>query len=93
MTATIEEFQKNPGPFIEKVQQGAELLLTSDERPSVKLTSVPREEKSNPAPAEPRSRRNPRLKAGWAKGKIQITGDIEGPILTKEEWGRLWPGE
>jgi antitoxin (DNA-binding transcriptional repressor) of toxin-antitoxin stability system len=91
MTTTIEEFQKNPGPFIEKVQQGAELLLTSGHLPSVKLTVVPQDNATGSSSVQ--RTRTIRRPAGWAKGKITIVGDIEGPILTKEEWGRLWPGE
>jgi len=30
---------------------------------------------------------------GFMKDKIQITGDVVSPALTKEEWGRLWPEE
>ena len=90
MTTTIEEFQKNPGPFIEKVQQGAELLLTSAHLPSVKLTAVSGANETGSSVQRKRTIRRP---AGWAKGKITIVGDIEGPILTREEWGRLWPGE
>jgi len=30
---------------------------------------------------------------GFMKDKIQFTGDVVSPALTKEEWGRLWPEE
>jgi hypothetical protein len=91
MTTTIEEFQKNPGPFIEKVQQGTELLLTCEHHPSLKLTSVFEIKKSERS--RDQRKRTIRRPAGWARGKIKIAGNIDGPILTKEEWGRLWPGE
>ena len=66
---SIEEAENTFADLIQEVMKGEEVLITSDEKPIAKLTSLAKQ-KISPK----------RIKAGSAKGLIKIANNFDEPL-------------
>ncbi len=71
---TLEEAEKSFSRILWEVMAGEEIIITHDQKPIVKLTSL-----ANPKPKK-------RIKAGSAKGLIKIADDFDEPLEDFKEY-------
>lgn len=71
---TIEEAEKSFSRILWEVTAGQEIIITHDQKPIVKLTSL-----ASPKPTK-------RIKAGSAKGLVNISDDFDEPLEDFKEY-------
>lgn len=80
-TVNIGDLKNRLSEFLERVENGEEILVCKRNVPIATITGLPK-------------RRN-RSQPGWARGSLRILQSIEGPVIPHDDWNMLadHPGE
>jgi prevent-host-death family protein len=77
MTATVNigELKNRLSEFLERVENGEEILVCKRNIPFATITGLPqRKNRSHP---------------GWAAGSLRILQPVEGPAIPQDDWNML----
>jgi prevent-host-death family protein len=71
----IAELKNRLSEYLEKVEQGDDIVICKRNVPVAKVEGIPTKEN--------------RSLPGWDRGRIRVLGDLEGPLIPEEDWNML----